>query len=199
MPPRAAVLALMRRARRYQRWHEEPAIRSRTSFFAAAAIVNRALMRQMLLSSFLIELGAALETVNSQRALEILAGRRYREGSVERNTLDFIQYEQSIVQAHLDGLRRYAPRCYRREIRVINAVLATQRYPLVRGLAGRIVRSAALEALHHLGRPLDFAEFGCRVVLGAQIARHALLLSAPSRSEPMRILLSHAQGATSEC
>ncbi len=172
----AALLSLMRRAQRYQRWHDDPAIASRTSFFAAAAVVNRALARHALLSSFLLDLGARLEAINSGRALEILAGQLYRGGSLEANTLDFIQFEQSIVQAHLDALRRSSPRSYGREVRAANRILAVLRYGVVRGVAERKFLQAVDAALCHVGGPLDFAQQRCRVILGAQIARHATLV-----------------------
>ncbi|MBV8198537.1 MAG: hypothetical protein JO263_10405, partial [Candidatus Eremiobacteraeota bacterium] len=69
MPPPGAAFCLLRRAERYQRWHDDPAIAARTSFFAAAAVVNRVLARHALLSRFLFELGAVLEDLNSSRAV----------------------------------------------------------------------------------------------------------------------------------
>jgi hypothetical protein len=152
---RPAAARCLSRARRYQRWHEHPGIGRRTSFFAAAAIVNRALARHALSSPFLLDLGAALERVNTLRALEILAGRRYQEGSVESNTLDFIRFEQAIVQAHLDGLRRSSERCYRREIRAINTLLGALRYGVIRALANRCFVSAADETLRCRPRPVS--------------------------------------------
>ncbi|MBV9723634.1 MAG: hypothetical protein JO299_00530 [Gammaproteobacteria bacterium] len=184
--PRPAAARCLSRARRYQRWHEHPRIARRTSFFAAAAIVNRALARHALSSQFLLELGATLERVNTLRALEILAGRRYQEGSVESNTLDFIRFEQAVVQAHLDGLRRSSERTYRREIRAINSLLGALRYGVIRALANRCFVCAADETLRCLGGPLDFAEQHCRVTLGVQIAYHATLLPAPRQNAPHR-------------
>jgi hypothetical protein len=174
-----AAARCLTRARRYQRWHEHPAIGRRTSFFAAAAIVNRALARHALSSPFLLDLGATLERANTLRALEILAGRRYQGGSIESNTLDFIRFEQAIVQAHLDGLRRASERSYRREIRAINSVLGGLQYRVIRALVNRCFVCAADETLRCLGAPLDFAEQHCRVTLGVQIAYHATLLPAP--------------------
>jgi hypothetical protein len=173
-----ALPGLWLRAERYQRWHEDPAIAARTSFFAAAAVVNRVMARHVLLSRFLLDLGSRLEAVNTGRALEIRAGRLYGEGSVEGNTLEFVQYEQSIVQAHLARLRQCAPRSYRREIRTVNAMLAALRWGVIRGSAERCFVSAAEEALQRLGGPLDFAEQHCRVILGMQIARRATFLAA---------------------
>ncbi|MGN6453145.1 MAG: hypothetical protein ACTHL7_08775 [Steroidobacteraceae bacterium] len=180
MPQPTAAWCLRRRAQRYQRWHEDPAVTARTSFFAAAAIVNRVLARYMLLSPFLLDLGTTLETLNTRRALEIRAGRLYRAGSIESNTLDFVQYEQSIVQAHLDGLRQSAPRSYRREIQSVNAALSGLRCGGARLFANRCFLKAADEARRSLGGRLDFAEQQCRVILGTQIARQAMLMSMPS-------------------
>jgi hypothetical protein len=189
MPWPAALLCLARRGERYRSWHADPAIATRTSFFAAAAIVNQVLARHALLSAFLLELGATLESVNAQRALEIRSGRLYRQGSVEGNTLDFVRYEQSIVQMHLDALRRRSAGGYRREIRAVNASLAALRCRVLRGFANRCFLSAADEALHRLGRPLDFAEQRCRILLGTQIAREATLdatrpLAGPAPAGP---------------
>jgi hypothetical protein len=170
-----AVLGLLLRAERYQRWHEDPAIAARTSFFAAAAVVNRAMACHALLSRFLLDLGARLEVINTHRAHEIRAGQLYGEGSVEVNTLDFVHYEQSIVQDHLDRLRHSAPRSYGREIRAVNAMFAALRWGVIRGFANRCFLCAVEEALQRLGGPLDFAEQRCRVVLGTQIARQAVL------------------------
>ncbi len=202
----AAARCLIGRADRYQRWHDHPRVGGRTAFFAAAAIVNRALVRHTLLSPFLLDLGATLEAANTLRALDILDGRLYRGGSVEGNTLDFIRFEQTIVQAHLDGLRRHAPRSYRREIRAVNASLRALRCGIFRALADRCLVHAADATRRCLGGPLDFAEQDCRVMLGAHIAHHAT--SRRSQLQPVagpmracavgRILPFRAQGATSE-
>jgi hypothetical protein len=173
MPPPGTVLCLIRRAQRYQRWHDDPAISARTNFFAAAAVVNRVLARHALLPHFLLELGAVLEEVNSRRALEIRAGNLYCQDSVWANTLDFVRYEQGIVQTHLDSLHQSSPLTYRREIRVINTVLAVLRCSVLGGFAGRCFVRAVDETLRCLGGPLDFATLHCRVMLGAQLARHA--------------------------
>ena len=173
-----AVLCLLRRAQRYQRWHDDPAISARTSFFAAAAVVNRVLARHALLSRFLFELGTVLEDVNSRRAVEIRAGTLYGEHSVWVNTLDFVHYEQGIVQWHLDSLRQRSPVTYRREMRLINSVLGVLRCSVIRGFAGRCFIRAVDETLQCLGTPLDFARLHCRVMLGAQLARHATATGA---------------------
>ena len=168
------MLALLLRSWRYQCWHADPRICLRTHFFAAAAVVTRVLARGPILSGFLFQLSATLEAENALRARSICVGALYATGAVESNTLDFVQHEQSIVQVHLDRLRRDAPHRYVREIRRANEALELLRWRGLSGLADRCLVRAAEDARGSVGGRLDFAEQQCREVLGVQIARHAV-------------------------
>jgi hypothetical protein len=165
------MLSLILRARRYQRWHSEPEISTRTSFYAAAAIVTRVLARYAF-SRFLIELGATLERVNSTRAAEIRSGLLYPQGSVETNTSDFVRYEQGVVQAHLEQLRRSAPRRYSREMWLANRAFDLLHINSLTSFVNPCFVHAAHDAVRLAG-PLDFAEQSCREILGRQIALRA--------------------------
>ena len=172
--------ALLLRSRRYQSWHADPRIALRTHFFAAAAVVTRVLAGQLLLSRFLRELSGTLEVENALRARRIRAGTLYAAGPVDGNTLDFVCHEQAIVQAHLDRLRRCAPRRYSREISAANRALSLARSRTFQAVADRCFAGAAYEAARRLGGALDFADRHCREVLGTQIARWAVPRSQAS-------------------
>src|SRR5690349_10664076 len=91
------------RLQRYRRIAADPLVASRTAFFTAAVIVTRALATRDQ-PAFLAALGARLEVANLRRARDIRAGKLYRAGSVRANTVDFIRFEQALVQAELDAL-----------------------------------------------------------------------------------------------
>jgi hypothetical protein len=168
------MLALLRRSWRYQCWDADPRIYLRTHFFAAAAVVTRVLARRATLSRFLFDLSTTLEAENARRAREICAGALYSSRAIESNTLDFVRHEQAIVQAHLDQLRRDAPRCYAREIHAANEGLELVRWRGLRRFADHCFVSAVAEARCSVGGRLDFAEQRCRELLGIQIALHAV-------------------------
>jgi hypothetical protein len=123
----------LQRSLRYERLHADPRIACKTDFFAAATLVTRSLAHAIP-TRFLGRLSALLERENWRRAQEILCGRLYETGRIELNTADFIRYEQALVQAQLDGLRRTDPRRYLREIHRANTQLALAQGPLARAL-----------------------------------------------------------------
>ena len=165
-----SVPTFFRRSRRYGRLHADPAIARSTEFFAAASLVTGALAL-IGPSRFLRDLSERLEAVNISRAQEIRSRRLYCGDSIEKNTADFVHYEQTLVQAALDALRNRHPRRYRREVEIANFLLNAvnrigARYVL-RSVFARAVRAVSAE----LGNDIDFARQKHREMLGLQLAR----------------------------
>ncbi len=158
------------RSRRYGSLHADPAIACRTQFFAAAALVT-ATLALIGPSRFFRDLSGELEAANMLRAAEIRARRIYRDGAVESNTMDFISYEQTLVQAALDSLQARHPRLYRREVQLanflLNALNRTVPRRFLRSTFARAVRATSAE----LGADIDFARQSHREMLGLQLAR----------------------------
>jgi hypothetical protein len=160
-----------RRALRYRWLHAHPVIRRSTSFFAAAAVVTRALASRRR-SGFLAQIGAHLECANVRRAAEILAGLRYGGGSALENTADFVHYEQQLVQAALDALRATDHEGYASVVCAANAEIASACGFIARLRHPQFAR-AARWVRQRLSRPIDFARREDRELLGNAIAREA--------------------------
>jgi hypothetical protein len=169
-----SVPTFFRRSRRYGSLHADPAIARRTQFFAAASLVTGTLAL-IGPSRFLRDLSETLEVANLLRAQEIRSRRLYHDDSIddsiEKNTVDFIHYEQTLVQAALDALRSRHPQLYWREVNIANFLLnalnrAGARY-LLRSAFAQAVRAAIAE----LGADIDFARQNHREMLGLQLAR----------------------------
>jgi len=167
-PQRIAALA---RERRYRRIAADPAISARTSFFAAAAAVTRALATRDQ-PPFLVKLGAMLEVVNVRRAREIRAGKRYRTGTSRANTADFVHFEQALVEAELGRLRARDERAWLDVIDCANVQIRRATRGFARWMNRDFAR-AAIETRRQLGRDIDFARRGDRELLGNAIAREA--------------------------
>jgi len=159
------------RARRYRRIAADPAIATRTHFFAAAAIVTRALATRDQLP-FLARMGARLEVANVRRAREIRAGKLYRRGSVLANTADFIRFEQALVQTELEQLLARDPGAYQEVVTHASEQISRATTGLARWLNRRFAR-AVIETRRQLGREVDFARRDDRELLGNSIAREA--------------------------
>lgn len=188
MPPgdssRAALLSsrlpLLLRSERYRRLDSQPAIRSRTDFFAAASIVTRVLAYGGA-TPFMVALSDALERVNVSRARLICRGLLYVTGSVEHNTLDFVRYEQTLVQEALDRLRGGDPRGYSEQIRTANSAIArvARRPAACASSAVATFIRAADSCFARLGRTVEFALQSDREALGEELARSARRRSSP--------------------
>lgn len=173
-------LAFLLRSERYRRLDALPAIRSRTDFFAAASIVTRVFAYGGA-TPFMLSLSQALERVNVSRARLICGGVLYVSGSVERNTRDFVRYEQVLVQEALDRLRGADPLGYADQIRLANGAIARllrRRVACASSALATFVRGAE-SCLARLGRGIDFSAQTDREVLGVELAR-----SARRRAEP---------------
>lgn len=186
-------LSLLLRSERYRCLDAEPAIRSRTDFFAAASIVTRVLAYSNP-TAFMAALSDMLERVNVSRARLICRGALYATGSVEINTLDFVRYEQTLVQDSLDHLREKDPAGYADQIRIANSAIAravTHRAARASSAIATFVR-AADSCLERLGRTVDFSAQSDREALGEELARgarrrerllDALIFPGPSPSD----------------
>lgn len=170
MVPVPSLATLLLRSRRYENVQADPVIACRTEFYAAASLVTGALAL-VAPSRFLCDLSEMLEVANMARAYGIRTRQLYPEGSVEKNTADFIRYEQTLVQKALDALRNRQPELYRREVNIANFLLNALNRTLLRKVLrspfARGVRAAAAE----LGESIDFARQNHREVLGMQLAR----------------------------
>ena len=174
--------SLLLRSERYRRLDADPLIRSRTSFFAAASVVTRVLAYSGA-TPFMLTLSDALERANMARARQICTGLLYAGGSVERNTLDFVQYEQGLVQEALERLRRSDPTVHSEQIRIANRAIdrALRHRTACAFSALETFTQAAQACLARLGRTFEFSAQCDREALGQEIARSA------RRPEPARV------------
>jgi hypothetical protein len=159
------------RSRVYAAVNEDDRVSSKTSFFAAAAIVTNTLGGAPQ-SDFQHKLSADLEKANLDRANEIRAGTRYATGSIEEHNRDFVHFEQSHVQAALDGLQTSDPEGYKSNVDAANSAL--------NGPIGLLAKAtdpsfaAAVAATRSsLGHAIDFARQKDREALGNTIAAAA--------------------------
>jgi hypothetical protein len=173
-PAISSRCSLLLRSERYRRLDAEAAIRARTDFFAAASIVTRVLALSGA-TPFMAALSETLERENVARARLICGGALYLTGSVERNTLDFIRFEQALVQHALDRLRGRDPQGYSAQIRIANHAIARALDPPAGRpclAIGAFVR-AARSCLCRLGRAIEFSLQSDRETLGEELARSA--------------------------
>lgn len=173
-PSLSSRLSLLLRSERYRCLDIHPLIRTRTDFFAAACTVTRVLAYGGA-TPFLLALSDALERVNVSRARLICGGRLYSTGSVERNTLDFVRYEQILVQQWLERLRSSHPGEYSQQIRFANSAIAHalgRRAACASGTLAIFVR-AGESCLARLGRAIEFSAQEDREMLGVELARSA--------------------------
>ncbi len=165
-----SLASFLLRSRRYGNVHAEPTIARKTEFFAAASLVTSALAL-VAPSRFLRDLSERLEVTNMARAHGILTRQLYPDDTIEKNTADFIHYEQGLVQTALDSLRHRQPELYRREVGcanfLLNALNRTVLRHILRSSFARAVRAAAAE----LGSEIDFACQNHREAVGMQLAR----------------------------
>ena len=157
------------RAERYDRINRNRAISSRTSFFAAAAAVSRALANVAIpgagfrvdsrTRSFLDVVGRRLEAANIARARAIASGQIAVSASRVENDRAFVRYEQGLVQ---NSLNRLSSDARSAAVANINNVLnGTNPIP-----GDRDFRQALSETRQELGRDIDFGKYEDRVRLG---------------------------------
>jgi hypothetical protein len=146
-------------------------VSSKTSFFAAAAIVTNTLGGAPQ-SDFEHKLSADLEKANLDRANEIRAGTRYATGSIEEHNRDFVNFEQSHVQAALDGLQASNPQGYKSEVDAANAALNGPISSLAKATDPAFA-SAVAATRASLGHAINFASQKDREALGNTIAAAA--------------------------
>jgi hypothetical protein len=154
----------------YAALHADYRISKRTTFFAAASIVTN-LFSHCTPSPFFSELSGSLEKANLRRAEQIRIGALYPSGSVERNTADFVHYEQTMVQIALDQLRITCPDRYRREVRVANGLLRPMWVCAAASLVQPLFARALLSVTRGLGRSVNVEEQRNRELLGMEIAK----------------------------
>ncbi|MDB6088186.1 MAG: repeat-associated core protein [Gammaproteobacteria bacterium] len=167
-----SAAAFIFRSRRYEDLHADPAISRKTDFFAAASLVTAA-FALITPSRFFCELSETLESANVARARKIRARQLYAEGTNENNTTDFVRYEQELVQAALDSLRRRHPQSYWREIDSANRLLNALNGKLLRRTVLSSFARAVRSTITNLGADIDFARQDHREALGRQLAREA--------------------------
>ena len=167
------------RSRRYRCLDAQPAIRARTDFFAAAAIVTRVLAYSGA-TPFMAALSNTLESVNVHRAKLICSGQLYATGSIECNTRDFVCYEQVLVQEALDRLRWTDPHAYAEQVRIANGALARVLRPRAACASGALAAfvCAAECCLVIIGRAIEFSAQSDRETLGEELARSARRIRA---------------------
>jgi hypothetical protein len=173
-PSLSLRLSFLLRSERYRRLDADPVIRSRTSFFAAASVVTRVLAYGGT-TPFMVVLSHALEQVNVSRARLICSGQLYDSGSVERNTMDFVRYEQALVQQALDGLCRIDPPLYSEQISIANGAIdrAMSRRAAYASSSLATFARAAAACFVRLGRAIEFSRQSDRQALGEELARRA--------------------------
>jgi len=122
---------------------------------------------------FMSELSGALEVLNVARASQIDHGLLYTNGDIDANTLDFIHFEQCIVQLALEGLMRQNARLYEAQVRTANRSIV-----LAENLGSRcgwptyaVFARAVQYGRERLGRAIEFANQMGRETLGMEIAR----------------------------
>ncbi len=164
-------LEFERRAMRYAQLDRDPRIHVRTRFFEAASAVTRVIGGGYP-SRFMARLSAALEIANTQRAARIGEGRLYAGGCGRSNTIDFIRFEQGLVQRTLEALRVEHPVQYAAEVDT-----ADRDFARISAWCSRF-RSDAHGRLHFalrsaretLGRAPQFARQGDREAIGIAVA-----------------------------
>lgn len=168
--------AVCQRALLYQRLASDPAISSRTSFFAAASATVNTLASANLGASalaispstrgFLNSAGAALERTNLQLAAQIKSGGLFQGMSVRAADRVFVRLEQRQLQGYIDGL---SPANRESIVGEINGLLnggALEGLAGVAGLTDRNVRSALDGVREDIGGDIDFGNYEHRVKLG---------------------------------
>lgn len=174
--------AMCQRSIRYHAEHGDPRISGRTSFYGAAAMMTSA-MALPEQGSFMESLSATLESKNTIRAQMIREGRLYAGGSVIGNDVDYIHYEQSVVQNHLDGLRTNNPALYQQVIADANDQLNSLSTTVFGRATDPNVARALGIARERIGGDINFANQEHREILGraaSEVARGSQQLCAGS-------------------
>lgn len=164
-------LEFARRASRYDQLDRDPRIHFHTRFFRAASAVTR-VIGDGYPTGFMARLSATLEIANISRAAHIGEGRLYTGGSWLSNTVDFIHFEQRLVERALEELRAQDPIRYADEIEMADRGLARIRLwcSRFRSSAHGRLHFALRNARRTLGRAPQFARQGDREAIGIAIA-----------------------------
>jgi hypothetical protein len=155
-------------------------LRSRTRFFAAAALTNSVLADLYALIPhllprhsyhFLNELGALLEAMNVHYAREIKAG------TASCRSLDYylVSSEQRLAQTYVDAHQGLPQGNWERVRRELNALL--NKHPLASfvsrwSVRGRHFYSVLKDVRRDIGVALDFADESHRVRIGLALIQH---------------------------
>jgi len=164
--------AFCRRSQLFKQLDENPKIRSRTRFFAAASTVTNALASKDIpfdntsLSSetnnFSNNLSAKLEAFNLNQAVAIVTGKLFNNSSKEANDRAFVRAEQTIVQKALDSLRKADSHTFGKVVGEINGVLNGSDVRKTNPGFANILAKVKTE----LGRAIDFGNQGDRELIG---------------------------------
>jgi hypothetical protein len=182
--PASLRSAFESRARRYTEVHANVSVSSRTSFFAAAAVVTAAFARSAP-TVFMALLSARLEIFNLHQACKIQRGTLYASGCPRSNTVHFVRLEQTIAQHMLEALRRQSKFAYEDE--VARADQGLRRIALwhmrFRSRPHRELHAAVCVTRENLGRLPCFASQQDREILGNALSERLEARSAsPSRT-----------------
>jgi len=172
MSERAQIrLEFERRATRYAQLDRDPRIHVRTRFFEAASTVTRVIGGGDP-THFMARLSAALEIANTTRAMHIGDGRLYAGGCWRSNTVDFVRFEQGLVQKELEALQAEDPFQYAAEVDAADWGFARMSVwcSRFRSAAHRRLHFALRSARETLGRAPQFARQGDRESIGIAIA-----------------------------
>lgn len=157
------------RSRRYAKLAADPAIASHTNFFGAAAVVTNALGGWPQ-SKFMHDLSATLEKDNLTQVALIRSGKLYSGGTIEKNTEEFVHYEQTNVQKELDALQKRNPAEYASVIATANKDLNGTVSAIAKVTDPTFARADA-DARNNLHHDINFAHQQDREELGRDVAK----------------------------
>ncbi|GAB4520091.1 MAG: hypothetical protein Tsb0010_04390 [Parvularculaceae bacterium] len=166
--------AFCQRSLRFAALANDPAISSRTSFFAAASMTTNVLASKDFFisgvssqtSAFLDSLSGSLEVANLGVADAIRSGHAFSGGSRAQNDAAFVRFEQGLVQAELDSLDSDTRASVVGEINsLLNGDTAASRLGNALG-ADRNFQSVLSQVREQVGGDIDFGNIDHRIAIG---------------------------------
>lgn len=153
----------------YEQIDADPAVRSATRFFGAAAVVTNAFASGPI-SPFMGNLSRALEGGNLAVANAIRSGQLFSGNSPGVNDRAMVRFEQTAVQRALNRFAELDPKGYASEVSYANRVLNSGGSSAAAAFGfDKNFASGLNSALKQLGGKIDFANQKHREVLGVSI------------------------------